>query len=138
MTGVQTCALPICHGRRYYLTGDLTRVDAEGNFYFVGLVQDAIVGEAYAIGETEIEAAIASHAAVAEVAVFDKPDKLHGEIVKALVILKPGHEPTPALAREIALIAKAKLAAADYLPEVEFVTSLPARAKGQPPSRSPS
>ena len=107
------------------MTGDLMRVDNEGNFYHLGLVEDTAGGEGYAIGGGEIAAVIAAHAAVAETAVIDKPDKLHGEIVKAFVVLKPSIEPTPALAHEIALMVKAKLAAAAYLPEIEFVAKLP-------------
>jgi acetyl-CoA synthetase len=125
------------HGRRYYLTGDLMRVDAEGNFYHLGLVEDTVAGEGYAIGGGEIEAVIAAHAAVAEAAVIDKPDKLHGEIVKAFVVLKPSREPTPALAHEIALMVKAKLAANAYPPEIEFVTTLPRTPCGKQQSAPP-
>jgi acetyl-CoA synthetase len=113
------------------LTGDLVRVDADGNFYHLGLIKDAVTSEGYAIGRGEIEAAIATHAAVAEAAVINKPDKLVGEIMKAFVILKPGHLPSPTLADEIILCVKAKLAADAYPPEIEFVTTLPRTADGK-------
>ena len=126
------------HGRRFYLTGDLMSVDIEGNFYYLGLVEDAAADEVYAISMGEIEAVIAAHTAVAEAAVIDKPAKLFGEIVKAFVVLKPGHEPTPALAHEIALNVKAKLAADAYMPEIEFVTTLPRPPGGKLQKRRPS
>jgi acetyl-CoA synthetase len=107
------------------------RIDVEGNFYHLGLIEDSIAGEGYAISGGEIEVVITGHAAVAEAAVIDKPDKMHGEIVKAFVVLKPGSEPTPALAHEIALMVKAKLAAAAYPPEIEFVTALPRTPGGK-------
>lgn len=119
------------HGRRYYLTGDLVRVDADGNFYHLGLIEDVVTSEGYAIGRGEIEAAIAAHAAVAEAAVISKPDKLVGEIIKAFVILKPGHLPSSALADEIIMCVKARLAADSYPPEIEFVTTLPRTADGK-------
>jgi acetyl-CoA synthetase len=124
-------ALRFRHGGRYYLTGDLVRVDADGNFYHLGLIEDVVTSEGYAIGRGEIEAAIAAHAAVAEAAVINKPDKLVGEIVKAFVILKPGHLPSPTLADEIILCVKARLAADAYPPEIEFVTTLPRTADGK-------
>jgi acetyl-CoA synthetase len=124
-------ALRFRHGARYYLTGDMVRVDAEGNFYHLGLVEDVITSEGYGIGRGEIEAAIAAHAAVAEAAVINKPDKLVGEIVKAFVVLKPGHTPSAGLADEIILCVKARLAADAYPPEIEFVTTLPRTADGK-------
>jgi acyl-coenzyme A synthetase/AMP-(fatty) acid ligase len=113
------------------------RVDAGGNFYHLGLVEDAVAGEGYAVDGGEIEAVIAAHAAVAEAAVIDKPDKLHGEIIKVFVVLKPSREPTPALAREIALIVQGKLPANAYPPEIEFVTKLPRTASGRQQTAAP-
>lgn len=119
------------HGRRYYLTGDLVRRDADGHFFHLGLIEDAITGAGYAVGRGEIEAAITAHAAVAEAAVINKPDKLLGEIVKAYVVLHQGYAPSSSLAHEIAICAKAKLAADAYPPEIEFVTNLPRTADGK-------
>ena len=119
------------HGRRYYLTGDLVRNDTEGNFYYLGAIGDVIISEGYPIAHGELEAAIAAHTAVAEAAVVNKPDRLVGEIVKAFVVLKPEHTPSPALASALVASVKAKLSPDAYPPEIEIVPSLPRTADGK-------
>jgi acetyl-CoA synthetase len=119
------------HGRRYYLTGDLVRMDSDGHFHYLGAIGDVIISEGYAIGHGELEAAIAAHAAEAEAAVVNKPDRLVGEIVKAFVILRPEYTPSRALASALVASIKTRLPPDAYPPEIEFVASLPRTLDGK-------
>jgi acetyl-CoA synthetase len=71
------------------------------------------------------------HPAVALAAAVGVPDPLRTEIVKAFLVLKPGHDGTPDLAREIQDFVKTQLAAHEYPRRVEFVDALPMTATGK-------
>ncbi|MBI2153659.1 MAG: hypothetical protein HYU24_08110, partial [Candidatus Rokubacteria bacterium] len=53
------------------------------------------------IGPFEVESALVEHPAVAEAAVVASPDEMRGSIVKAFVVLAPGHEPSTRLAEDL-------------------------------------
>jgi long-chain acyl-CoA synthetase len=69
----------------WYLTGDLGYRDEDSFIYLVDRVKDMIVSGGENIYSTEVEDALASHAAVEEVAVFGVPDPRWGETVYAVV-----------------------------------------------------
>jgi acyl-coenzyme A synthetase/AMP-(fatty) acid ligase len=71
------------------------------------------------------------HPAVAEAAVVGKPDALRGEIVKAFVVLAPGHAPAPTLTVELQEHVKRVTAPYKYPREIEFVTDLPKTISGK-------
>ena len=71
-------------------------VDADGYFVYQARTDDMIVTAGYNIGGPEVEGALLVHPAVAECGVIGAPDEERGQIVKAFVVLKPGHEPGPA------------------------------------------
>jgi acyl-coenzyme A synthetase/AMP-(fatty) acid ligase len=85
----------------------------------------------YRIGPFEVESALVEHPAVAEAAVVGKPDALRGEIVKAFVVLAPGHAPAPELAVELQEHVKRVTAPYKYPREVEFVADLPKTISGK-------
>ncbi len=70
-------------------TGDLAVRDAEGFFTIVDRKKDMIVTGGENVFCTEVEAALFSHPAVAECAVFGAPSEEWGEEVRAAVVLKP-------------------------------------------------
>ena len=113
------------------LTGDMGRLDAEGHFWFLGRSDDVITSAGYRIGPGEIENCLVKHPAVAMAAAVGVPDALRTEIVKAFVILKPGRDAGPGLAREIQDFVKLRLAAHEYPRQIEFVDSLPMTATGK-------
>lgn len=112
------------HGARFYLTGDLVRIDAVGNVHYLGLMNDAIHSAGYLIGPVEIERILLSHPAIAKAAVVGRPDKLLGEVAKAFLVLKAGQPADAELAREIAEFVTKRVAGLSYPPEIEFVASL--------------
>src|SRR5258708_9870457 len=71
-----------------FRTGDIGYQDANGYFYILDRLKDMIVTGGENVYSGEVEAAIYTHPAVREVAVFGIPDPKWGEIVKACVVLK--------------------------------------------------
>jgi len=120
-----------CFAGDWYLTGDLARRDADGYFWFVGRADDVIKSSGHLIGPFEVESAFMEHPAVAEAGVIGKPDPIAGEIVKAFVALKPGHEPGPALERELLAFVRKKLGTAVAPKELAFLASLPKTRSGK-------
>jgi acetyl-CoA synthetase len=115
----------------WLLTGDLGRADPDGYLYFVGRADDVITSGGYRIGPAEIEDCLVRHPAVAMAAAVGVPDPTRTEIVKAFVVLRPGYEPSPALAQAIQVHVRARLAAHEYPREIEFVAELPLTATGK-------
>ena len=117
------------HG--WYATGDRGMTDDDGYFWFVGLADDVIISAGYRIGPFEVESALIEHPAVAEAAAVASPDALRGAIVKAFVVLAPGHEGSDALATELQEHVKRVTAPYKYPREIEFVKDLPKTISGK-------
>lgn len=78
----------------WFRTGDLGRIDDEGNVTVTGRIKDAIIRNAENISALEIEGVLASHPAVSDVAVVGVPDPVTGERVCAVVVAQSGTEVT--------------------------------------------
>ena len=115
----------------WYVTGDRAYVDRDGYFWFVGRADDVIISAGYRIGPFEVESALIEHPAVAEAAVVGKGDPMRGTIVKAYVILAPGHQGSEQLATELQDHVKRVTAPYKYPREIEFVTELPKTISGK-------
>jgi acetyl-CoA synthetase len=118
-------------GEDWYLTGDLARRDADGYFTFVGRADDIIKTAGHMVGPFEVESALMEHPAVAEAGVIGKPDPTIGEIVKAFVVPKPGHEPGEELRLELIGFARKRLGAAIAPKEIEFRSQIPRTRSGK-------
>ena len=76
-------------------TGDLGRLDGRGCVVLAGRSKELYVRGGYNVHPAEVEAVLASHPAVAEVAVVPRPDPVMGEIGVAVVVPSdPGAPPT--------------------------------------------
>ena len=75
-----------------------------------------------------MEEVIYRHPGVSEVAVIPEYHRTHGEVPKAVVVLKEGHEMT---ARELVEHCKPHLANFKIPKKVEFVSELPKTAAGK-------
>ncbi len=115
----------------WYVTGDRAIRDEDGYFWFVGRADDVILSAAYRIGPFEVESALLEHRAVAESAVVGAPDAERGEIVKAFVVLRAGHDPTADLVAELQEHVKTVTAPYKYPREIAFVDELPKTASGK-------
>ena len=71
-------------------TGDMARIDEQGFVYIVDRKKDMINRGGENVYCVEVENALAAHPAVFEVAVIGVPDKVMGEKVGAVVVLRPG------------------------------------------------
>jgi acetyl-CoA synthetase/medium-chain acyl-CoA synthetase len=120
-----------CHRGDWYITGDRASMDEDGYLWFVGRADDVINSASYRIGPFEVESALVEHPAVAEAAVIGKPDALRGEIVKAFVVLAPGHTASEALAAELQAHVKTVTAPYKYPREIEFLPDLPKTISGK-------
>jgi acetyl-CoA synthetase len=63
--------------------------------------------------------------------VIGKPDPERTEIVKAFIVLRPGHPPSKQLATEIQQHVRTRLSAHAYPREIEFLTELPKTPSGK-------
>jgi fatty-acyl-CoA synthase len=74
----------------WFHTGDLATVDADGYFTITGRASESIRSGGEWVAPVEVESAIRSHPAVAEVAVVGIPDDAWGEVVCAAIVVAPG------------------------------------------------
>jgi acyl-coenzyme A synthetase/AMP-(fatty) acid ligase len=112
-------------------TGDRVRVDGKGYLHFEGRTDDVIVSAGYRIGPFEVESALVAHPAVAEAAAVAAPDEERGAVVRAVVVLRDGHVPSPALARELQEHVKALTAPYKHPRIIDFAPELPKTASGK-------
>ena len=109
-------------------TGDVARIDDQGYVYIVDRKKEMIKYKGFSVAPAEVEAALFQHPAVADCAVYGKPDEDAGEIPKALVILRPGEE----VAADVLMdFVAGRIAGYKKVREVEFVASIPKTASGK-------
>ncbi len=112
-------------------TGDLARRDEDGYLWYQGRADDMFKAAGYRIGPAEIENCLVRHAAVANAAVVPSPDETRGNVVKAFIVLAPGHAPSPTLEEDIRNHVRAHLAPYEYPREIEFIDALPMTTTGK-------
>ena len=115
-------------GERLLYTGDLGYLDADGYVFIVDRKKDLIKTSGYQVWPREIEEVIASHPAVAEVAVAGLPDEVKGETAKAWIILRAGASLNSV---EIKAYCRERLAPYKVPTEYEFVAELPKSQVGK-------
>ena len=120
-----------CFNGDWYLTGDRAMTDADGYFWFMSRADDVILSAGYRIGPFEVESALIEHPAVAESAVVASPDETRGAVVKAFVVLAPGHAVSDDLVQELQDYVKAVTAPYKYPRKIEFVDALPKTVSGK-------
>lgn len=74
----------------WYHSGDAGYIDERGYLFLVDRVKDMIVTGGENVYSVEVENAIASHVAVAQIAVIGIPHEMWGEAVHAIVVLQAG------------------------------------------------
>ena len=118
-------------GAEPWRTDDRVREDSDGFLWFEGRADDVIVSAGYRIGPFEVESALVAHPAVAEAAAVAAPDSERGAVVRAVVVLRDGHAPSPALAKELQEHVKRETAPYKYPRIVDFAPALPKTASGK-------
>ncbi len=113
------------------MTGDAYLCDKDGWYVYQARTDDMIVSAGYNIAGPEVESALLAHPAVAECGVVAAPDEERGMIVKAYVVLKPGHAGDAATTRALQDHVKASIAPYKYPRAIEYVGSLPRTETGK-------
>jgi acetyl-CoA synthetase len=114
-----------------YKAGDLAIKDEDGYIMVIGRADDLIIVSGHNIGTAEVESALVSHQAVAEAAVIGKPDQMKGNVIKAFVTLRVGHEPSERLKNELIYHVRITLGPIAMPAEIEFSDSLPKTRSGK-------
>ncbi|HEX3632799.1 MAG TPA: AMP-binding protein [Casimicrobiaceae bacterium] len=112
-------------------TGDLATQDADGYLWYQGRADDMFKAAGYRIGPSEIENCLVRHPAVANAAIVPSPDETRGNVIKAYIVLAPGHDPSPALEDAIQRHVREHLAPYEYPKEIEFIAALPMTTTGK-------
>ncbi len=112
----------------WFHTGDAGTMDEDGFIFIKDRIKDMIVSGGENVYPAEVEAVLAGHPEIADVAVIGVPDERWGEAVKAVVVLREG----PGLPAE-ALIAWAKQRLAGFKcpRSVDLVDTLPRNPSGK-------
>ncbi|MBY4214270.1 AMP-binding protein [Rhodococcus fascians] len=112
----------------WFHSGDLVTRDAEGFITVVDRIKDVINTGGILVASREVEDAIYTHPAVAEVAVIGTPDDRWIEAVTAVVVLKDGSEVS---AQELIDHVKGKIAPFKVPKTVTFLDELPRNQSGK-------
>ena len=79
-------------GQRFFRSGDLGHVDADGYFFITDRLKRMINASGFKVWPAEVEALMFRHPAIAEACVISARDSYRGETVKAVVVLRAGHK----------------------------------------------
>ena len=109
-------------------TGDLGRFDGGGRLVVTGRKAEVIITGGENVAPSEVEAALAAHPAVAEAAVYGRPDPQWGEALLASVVLRPGATASEAELRDH---CRGVLAPFKVPKELRFVDELPRTGSGK-------
>lgn len=112
----------------WFITGDLAYQDVQGHYYIAGRTRDQVISGGQKISAIEVENVLLQHPAVAQAAAVGVPDAKFGELLKAVLVLRPG-----AAQDEEALLAHCKDKLAAYkLPRLfSFRDVLPVSPAGK-------
>ncbi|MDO8770917.1 MAG: AMP-binding protein [Burkholderiaceae bacterium] len=114
---------------RFYRTGDLGVLDAEGYLRIVGRVKDMIIRGGRNISPRLIEEMVARHPQVLDVAVAAYPDKVLGERACAFVVSRPGAQMT--LKAMLEFLKNEQMSVWQMPERLELMDELPRSAGGK-------
>ena len=97
-------------GGTWFRTGDLARADPDGFHWIVGRLKDMVRRSGENVAAREVESVLLAAPEVVEAAVVAVPDADRGEEVKAVLVLRPGLQPGPALVDRLRAHCAADLA----------------------------
>ncbi len=112
----------------WYRTGDIAKLTADGFLYILDRAKDMIISGGENIYPAQVEAVLARHPGVADVAVLGRPDPTWGEAVHAVIIPVAGQAVS---ADEVIAWCRDQLAHFKCPKSVEFVSALPRTTTGK-------
>jgi acetyl-CoA synthetase len=114
-----------------YLAGDGCRRDLDGNFWFMGRIDDVMNVSGHRISTTEVESSLVEHPKVAEAAVCGKLDDVTGQAIYAFVSLRGGGAGSADLADELRAHVANKLGKFTRPKYITFTQELPKTRSGK-------
>ena len=114
-----------------YFTGDGCRVDADGDYWLLGRVDDVVNVSGHRIGTAEVESALVSHPQVAEAAVAPMPHDIKGQALYAFVTLKDGVAESEELKKDLAAHVRKEIGAIAVPDKIQFAPGLPKTRSGK-------
>lgn len=112
----------------WYRTGDIALIDEQGFLHLVDRAKDVIISGGENIYPAEIENALITHPAIAEVVVTGRHDDTWGEIPIAHVVL---HADAEANEAELLDYARERLAGYKRPKAIEFIDAVPKNSVGK-------
>ena len=113
----------------WFRTGDLGRMDHEGDLFITGRIKEVINRGGETISPVEIDHALAEHPGIARAASFAVAHPTLGDDIVAAVVLRPGAR---AVASEIRNFLAERLSRSKVPGRIWFVESIPLSASGKP------
>ena len=111
--------------------GDIGYFDDDGYLYLSDRKIDMIISGGVNIYPAEIEGVLATHPAVADVAVFGIPHEEFGEEVKAAVTLNAGVQPSAELTEQLIAFSREHLAGYKAPKSIDYVDEMPRHETGK-------
>jgi acetyl-CoA synthetase len=117
--------------RGLYFTGDGCRLDADGDYWLLGRVDDVINISGHRLGTAEVESALVSHPAVSESAVVGYPHDIKGQGIYAYVTLKVGYDYTDELKKELVKHVRTEIGPIASPDVIQWAPGLPKTRSGK-------
>ncbi|SFU54749.1 fatty-acyl-CoA synthase [Paenacidovorax caeni] len=117
-------------GKRFFRTGDLGWMDAEGYFFITDRLKRMINASGFKVWPAEVEALMFRHPGIQEACVVSAKDAYRGETVKAVVVLRPSHKGQVS-EEDVIAWCRENMAAYKAPRIVEFVDALPKSGSGK-------
>jgi acetyl-CoA synthetase len=114
-----------------YFAGDGARIDADGDFWLLGRVDDVMNVSGHRISTIEVESALVDHPRVAEAAVCGRSDATTGQAIVAYVTLKAGEDGSVEMLEELRGHVATKIGAIAKPANVVFTPELPKTRSGK-------
>ncbi len=114
-----------------YFTGDGCRVDADGDYWLMGRIDDVVNVSGHRIGTAEVESALVSHDKVAEAAVTPVPHEIKGQGLYAYVTLIEGVAESDELKKELILHVRKEIGPIAAPEAIQFAPALPKTRSGK-------
>ena len=117
-------------GKRFFRSGDLGHVDADGYFFLTDRLKRMINASGFKVWPAEVESLMFKHPAIQEACIISTRDAYRGESVKAVVVLREAFK-GQVTEGELIDWCKAHMAAYKYPRTIQFVDALPKSGSGK-------
>ena len=114
-----------------YFTGDGCKIDADGDYWLMGRIDDVVNVSGHRIGTAEVESALVSHDKVAEAAVAPMPHDIKGQGLYAYVTIVAGAEPSDDLKKELIRHVRKEIGPIATPDKLQFAPALPKTRSGK-------